>query len=297
MEVGFAHAEASAAGRETPEKAERGLFYAADSRPPVRKGLFIIGIVVTVIGAILLAAAALGLQGYNSVQPTPIPGAPGFLQLSISTIGNAQLAISWTGGTNATQVQIFSCPSACQLTGAPLASGNGASGTLSVSVPPGVYAVTQPSGSGTVGQALSGQYEVSGITFLLLIGIVLLAVGVLLWVRGALAKGKEKPASEAEAEPEAFSLRSSLGSEEAAAAPMAAPVTGTRGAAVPTVSYRAEAPAPPRYATSDAPTPAGSPMAGYAKTRQNVKCARCGTMNEPWITNCRNCKRPLSTTG
>jgi YVTN family beta-propeller protein len=40
-----------------------------------------------------------------------------------------------------------------------------------------------------------------------------------------------------------------------------------------------------------APTPA--PTGGR---RPPLKCPKCGAMNEPWLTNCRNCKRPLQST-
>jgi hypothetical protein len=47
------------------------------------------------------------------------------------------------------------------------------------------------------------------------------------------------------------------------------------------------------YGAND-PSPAAAKAPGQ---RPYIKCASCGTMNEPWLHNCRWCKRPLESTG
>ncbi|MCI4351505.1 MAG: hypothetical protein L3K15_08350, partial [Thermoplasmata archaeon] len=63
-------------------------------------------------------------------------------------------------------------------------------------------------------------------------------------------------------------------------------------------------PSPPRRAYVAPPPPPReepeeeerAPAAPF-KPRATIICGFCGTPNEPWITQCRKCKRPLSSTG
>ncbi|MCI4335535.1 MAG: hypothetical protein L3K04_07930 [Thermoplasmata archaeon] len=144
---------------------------------------------------------------------------------------------------------------------------------------------------------LSGSYTVSGLTLLLLLGIVLLIAGVLVLVLGALAKAKPKVVYEEEQE-EKFHIgpmAKDPNAEPAAAASTPPPPRPKPTA--PPVEYRPERPAPARYMKETEPyaMPNEPPTAG--SERPQLTCRKCGTVNEPWVTNCRNCKRPLSHTG
>lgn len=60
-------------------------------------------------------------------------------------------------------------------------------------------------------------------------------------------------------------------------------------------------PSTPRYYTpapeEESPAPAPNPpSAGPTASRPVLVCRTCGTVNEPWITHCRSCKRPLQST-
>ncbi len=66
----------------------------------------------------------------------------------------------------------------------------------------------------------------------------------------------------------------------------------------------ADVPTGPRYFESPAsstparPTPPPAPVTPPAGgARANLVCPHCGTVNEPWLDNCRKCRRPLHSTG
>ena len=86
------------------------------------------------------------------------------------------------------------------------------------------------------------------------------------------------------------------------------PFTGEQqGAAAGTVAPRAEVEhiespehvAPVYFQPSEdqegsTPAPSAAPS---GQGRPPIQCQYCGAMNEPWIVNCRNCRRPLTHTG
>ena len=81
----------------------------------------------------------------------------------------------------------------------------------------------------------------------------------------------------------------------AAPEPPAAPVSPPpRPAPSPPPRPAATVAVPPSAPRVTSAPPARPPAAGSA--RAPLKCANCGTMNEPWLTNCRWCKRPLAST-
>lgn len=80
-----------------------------------------------------------------------------------------------------------------------------------------------------------------------------------------------------------------------APAPPPAPPAPPRAAPSPPPRPVVKVPAPPTSTPRvSSAAPARGPAAG--STRPPIKCGNCGTMNEPWLTNCRWCKRPLAFT-
>ncbi|GEM_PF-1954716 len=125
----------------------------------------------------------------------------------------------------------------------------------------GSFTATLASGS-TYGIETTGSVNVTvanhGLSILELLGALLLVIGVILAVFGARAKPKNRPA------------------------PVAAAPSGETG----TVAAEGGSEMP-------APAAAGTAAGG----RPPRVCNYCGTSNDPWLTNCRQCKRPLATTG
>lgn len=233
----------------------------------------ILGLVVLILGVALIA---LGYTVLGALPNQNIPPASSGSEAALTpTIyGSGTLSVSWSGAASGTSVQMYSCPdTACsgsytvsQLT--LVASGSGGSGSFSASVQGGrTYLLTE---SGTAG-GLSVSASVTGFGNAALIGVILAVVGAILVV---LPSRAPKPVEEAPAAPEV---------EETIVAPTMA---------APTVSAPSVAQAP-AAATGSGPS---SVVGGAAPGRAPLKCAHCGTLNEPWITNCRWCKRPLSST-
>jgi hypothetical protein len=220
------------------------------SLPPVmRKGMLIVGIVLLVIGAILAGYAF----SATSQTLTIVPGSA--VQPSTNTIGSDPVTISWSGGTSTTTVTLWSASAGCSNPMA-VASGTGASGSFSATLTAGgTYCIT--AGTSTV----SVTVDTHGITFLEMIGLVLLIIGVILAAVGAIRKPRVRPVGTgAQTAAEVSAAATEAGSDVYTAGP--------------------EAPSTP---------PAGA--------RPNQVCSHCGTTNEAWLTNCRSCKRPLSSTG
>lgn len=48
----------------------------------------------------------------------------------------------------------------------------------------------------------------------------------------------------------------------------------------------------PNYYQGDRPQ-----AAQVGGARQPLICPNCGAANDPWLTNCKTCQRPLMTTG
>ena len=216
--------------------------------------------VIVIIGVILIVLGVLliGANLLTSSQSVGVPaGAERELVPSIVTSGT--LTISWSGASPLTAVTVYDCGSACTPNQNPVGSGSGASGSISFSISPGhVYGIVQ---SGNVG-GLTITANESAITYGMLIGIALAIIGLLLAIVGWRARAKlPAPAPEAP--------------------PAAAPEASEPAAASEDVT------APPADA-APAAGPGGRPP---------IQCGHCKTWNEPWLTNCRWCKRPLGTTG
>lgn len=230
----------------------------------MRRGLVIAGIVLLLIGVVL---AVLPLLQTSAID---IPAYPSDNTITPNMIGPGSITITWSGAPSSTHVVVFPCSGGtCSGSATPIANVSGGSGTITFTASSGSsYAVTEFNG----GASVSGTVKVGGLVALQLIGIVLLVIGLVLVVLGLRGRARA-PAPE---------------SVEPAPAPVETGVMGnpTESASAPEAVYMA----PPSTAASA--SPGGSPGA-----RANRQCASCGTMNEPWITNCRKCKRPLASTG
>jgi hypothetical protein len=153
----------------------------------------LVGVILLIVGLLIFAAEA-ALPQTASQQ---IPAGAGWT-LTPTTIGDASVTISWSGGTTATNVTLFDCGSSCpgSLTGlAKTATGSGASGSLGASLTPGnQYLFVETNGTAT----LSASYSVSGLTILAVIGLVIAVVGTLLVI---LPTKPEEPAPAMDAAP------------------------------------------------------------------------------------------------
>ncbi len=262
----------------------------------MRKGIFAAGIAVLVIGGII---AGISFAAYNQSEAIPSTATGSLLVLTPPLLGSGTVTVTWSDASSQFRFSIYQCAdSSCSSFSktSPLANGAGSSGSTSFTGSGGTSYVLVPSGNSN---AVPATVDVSGgLTYLLLVGIIIAAVGAVISFVGFRAKAKPKVVYEEDAGPkrEMFSLK-------------AKPFTGVQEGPAATTSgerpeYRPETdnPSGPVFFTpgegeesygSNAPPPS-APAAG---ARPPIKCSTCGTMNEPWITNCRNCRRPLSSTG
>ncbi|MCI4367690.1 MAG: hypothetical protein L3K08_08060 [Thermoplasmata archaeon] len=258
---------------------------------PLRR---ILGVLVVVLGIVILG---IGYTSLFSQSVTAYPLNSGRVATITPTIwGSGSLSVSWNGGGAGTVVTLYNCGSACPITPSALTalpkagSGTGGSGSFSATVSGGTtYGMVE---NGTANNLVTTTQQV-GFTSLGLIGIIIAIVGVVLIVlpsRRRAAAGEEEVYSD------------ETTSEENLGAPM--PVTEEpEPTPVPSTPARTPAAAP----AAPAPTPYQAPSANVssdvsaaqanARGRPNLTCAHCGALNEPWLTNCRRCKRPLSKTG
>ncbi|HUI38164.1 MAG TPA: hypothetical protein VLY85_00875 [Thermoplasmata archaeon] len=157
----------------------------------MRRGLVVAGAVVAVVG-LLLVVASVAINGASTSQTIPAGSA---LTLTPNGVGSIGLSGSWSGGTSDTKVYLVTGTPACPSPTGVVASGSGASGSFSATLQSGtqysVFACT-PDGY----QAVSFSYTSSGITYLVVIGIVVLVVGAILAVVGVRAKPKAAPVPE-----------------------------------------------------------------------------------------------------
>lgn len=210
----------------------------------MRKGWLIGGIVLLVIGAIITAVAFSG-----STQSESLPSGS-CLVLTPATVGSDSVDFSWSGGSSGTTIELVDNCNSLNV----LQSGGGSSGSFSYSLASGTTYGLANIGGGSPSVTLTQH----GITILELIGIVLLVLGVLLAVVGAIRKPRMRPAMAAEDSP---TTMEPAAEGDTMAAPVAAP----------------------------------SPTPGTERARRI--CNYCGASNDPWLTNCRSCKRPLASTG
>jgi hypothetical protein len=230
----------------------------------MRKGLLIVGVVLLILGVL---AAGLTYQQTSSVA---VPVSPSAAGATLNTVIDGTMTVSWTGGTANENFSVYDCPNAdCQSAGSPIAVGHGASGSLSFAVASGgTYAFSVSNGPG-----VSATVQTDGFVILTLLGIVLAAVGSFLLVVGILAKPRVRAAPV----------------EVAPAAPAEAPPSFAGETAGQTWVAGPSGPETIMKARVEAPQAAQG-------SQQYIKCASCGTMNEPWLHNCRWCQRALEST-
>lgn len=245
----------------------------------------ILGLVVLVLGVLVVALPYAGVNAMAETVPSVSSGS--VAEVSPAIYGGGTLTVSWSGAPSSTEVTLYSCPgdpscssitSSSQLQA--IASATGSSGSISSSVSGGqTYVLTE---SGTSG-SLSVTATVYGFGLVGVLGAVIAVIGVVLVVlpvrRPAAAPAAEAPAA---GEP-------SEAGEESIVMAAPTPVVDTTPAPRPL-------PMPEAEEATMAPMPSPAVPAG-GSGRAPIKCSKCGTMNEPWITNCRYCRRPLSSTG
>ena len=141
----------------------------------MRKGLFVAGLVVLILGGILIGVTFVVNSSQNTI-PNPSTGQA--LEFSPNFIGSGTVSLSWSQATSQFRFSVYQCQSsACSSprSTSPLANGAGASGTVSFTASGGQYYIIVPQANTNavpVTIQLSG-----GLTPLLLIGIVVLAIG------------------------------------------------------------------------------------------------------------------------
>jgi hypothetical protein len=239
----------------------------------MRKGRVIVGIILVVIGLVLAVVPFFESASVN------VPQDPLAYNFSPNIIGSGTVTISWSGGSAGTSIEVLPCSGGtCYGQSTPLASGSGSSGTLSFSAQGGSsYALTETNSTSTV----TAKVTISGLQPLELIGIAVVVVGAFFAVLGL-----RRPRSTRAAAPEVAPTETYL------APPPASETVMTGPQAMPSA-----APSQPVEETVVEAPPAPSSVPPGGSGRPSRKCGHCGTMNEPWITNCRKCKRPLASTG
>lgn len=243
-----------------------------------------------VIGVLLLLVA-FGLQA--APQTTNLPVLPSYLSITPTAIGGTSVTISWSAASPQTIVYLTSGTPSCVGPASVVGTGSGASGSFTASLSSGTtYALyaCSPTTSGSLSTTTVG------LTYLAVIGIVVTIVGAIVAVLGFRARPKavapaSSPPSDESAEPEAAPYT--------VPRPMTAQEAGSASTGTTPVGMRQDPPEPVRFMPAYDPGPtnpsASAPAGGTP--RPSRTCVFCGTVNESWITNCRKCKRPLSSTG
>jgi hypothetical protein len=265
----------------------------------MRKGIFIVGIVVILVGVGILTLGLATLSQTSSIPPPAITSQSGqVLAISPPFVGSGTVNLAWSGANQSFRFEVFQCSdSSCSSPASttPLATGGGPSGTASFTGSGGTsYAVLTTSQVTT--NSVPVTISLSGLTLLELIGIIVAAVGGAVAALGFLLKAKPKRVVRAApaAEEEKFVTKPFQQTEDAAAASYVAPPVR--------VEPQYEGSEKPVYFQPSEEDAAAAESAGAASTptgggRPPIKCTHCGTLNEAWVTNCRKCTRPLSHTG
>ena len=251
----------------------------------MRRGMFIAGLVVLVLGILLVVV---GLVVQSGSQTQYVPGGSA-LSLTPNSVGSASLSLSWSGGSSSTEIYVATGTLACP-PGGVVAQGQGASGSISATLSSGTtYYVLACTSSGA-GASVDVSYTTSSFSILMLIGVIIAVLGAVVAVLGVRLKPRVRPVVSVSREPvsevPAYTMPTPIGPDSQYSQP------------VPPVGVRPETPPPPaRFMPASEPVPNSQTSPPPGGVRENVVCASCGTVNEPWITNCRKCRRPLSHTG
>ena len=159
----------------------------------MRRGLAIGGIVLIVIGVALFG----GGYALISSGTTETASAGQVLSLTPTTVGSSTVSVSWSGAPAGATVYLMTGSPTCTSPSGVVVQGSGSSGSFSASVSPGTtYALYACSGTSPAGASFT--YSSSGLTYLMVIGIVLAVVGLLLLVLGARRRIEAAPPQTAE---------------------------------------------------------------------------------------------------
>jgi uncharacterized membrane protein len=172
---------------------------APPSRPPRRKGrgMKIGGIVLIIIG---IALVLISVAVQESPTPVAIPaGDADVLTAPSTSLGSASFSVSWSGAATGTEVYLVTGTPSCGGTPSGLvASGSGSSGSFSASLSSGTnYELYGCDGASPEGISVS--WTATGLSLLMVIGIIVVVLGVVLMLLGRRASAKAA-AQEAEIE-------------------------------------------------------------------------------------------------
>jgi hypothetical protein len=251
----------------------------------VRQEIFIAGIVVIIVG-VLIAGDSLTLTSDTESISNPATGCQNRLAITPPTVFGGSESMSWAGAPSGFSFSVAKeSGSSCSL-GDIVATGSGTSGSVSFSVSAGTTYVVNASGNTA---ALPVSLSYSGVTLILLAGIAVAVVGAVLAFVGYVMRDRPRRARAPPPAPK--SILPPLARQESEVPTYVPPVRQPAAATEPTgpVFFKPDAPQP--GAAEDS---ANAPKAGGQ--RAWTKCKACGTMNEPWLHNCRFCKRALETT-
>lgn len=258
----------------------------------MRKGILVVGVIVALLGVGLLL---LGLAGLSTSTSMPSPQTHQVLQITPGLVGSGSATLTWSGANSSFRFSVYQCSdSSCnsQASSTPLAEGAGASGSTSFDVSGGTtYAIVVT--SLVTSNSVPVTIALSGISVAELLGIIVLALGAVVAVLGFLLKAKPKRVAAAAPAPEPmFVTKPFTGSQEASVTSVAPPPVRVEprheGSEKPVFFEQPEGEAAAATGPSG-PTPGSN--------RPPITCSHCGTLNEPWLVNCRKCRRPLSRTG
>ena len=253
----------------------------------MRRGLFIVGLVLAILGA--------GLLAWGVIQTMTSVSAPDFASTGSapcvsfpSMVSSGPVTVSWSGADSSTSVHVIEFgPGGCSTPTGTTWTQNGSSGSLSFTAQVGnAYAITQTGNSG-----LTLNVQIGAITYTQIIGAVLLVPGAALAGLGAGMRPKVRPEdamAETAAAPEETAETAPSASPAAYAAPPPPPPAS--GAAAPGAAVAGAA------AGSAAASAPAAPAAPTDTGRPPILCGHCGKWNEPWLSTCRYCKRPLMST-
>jgi ribosomal protein L40E len=261
---------------------------------PLRR---ILGIVVIVLGIAVLGIGFTSLTAPTAVAPELTSHSLSYGTVTPSIYGGGSVMISWSGAASGTVVTLYSCPSnpSCSLSTLnvsqldQIGSATGGSASFSASVNGGTTYVLLE--TGTAG-GVSTTAQVTGITLSTILGIIIAVIGVVLVVLPV-----RQPATTEEAAPAEEENLGVTMPDMPAPVVEATPARGPTRAPTPVAPEVTEAPPASMGMSAAEEQSETSAAQANARGRPNLTCRHCGAINEPWITNCRRCKRPLSNTG
>jgi YVTN family beta-propeller protein len=220
---------------------------------------------------------------------------------SVSVGAKLVITVSIAHGTAPFSYSYADLPAGCQSANAnPLVCFPSAAGSFTVKV-----TVIDNSGYSQVASAsltiLGASSSSSSNGSLLLIGILVIVIVAALGV-GLFLYRRSRPAPVAPKAPEEGEAVEIYGTGSTARPPTPTKVEDTSVAGqAPSAGMPAEtgSVAPKYYEPAEpeaAPQPLTPTPAFPSGARPPVKCPHCGQMNQPWLTNCRNCSWPLAET-